>query len=118
MKRNGSHLRQYLPWLGLLLGVDALAVLLLWLADARAFAAMTAVIVLATVFLFAGVCAVLCARSKRREQAFTALYYRVVVIRAPLQGLCYNVRDAVDWFSRPTARRFQKGSNHSPLQYC
>lgn len=72
MKRNGSHLRQYLPWLGLLLGVDALAALLLWLADARAFAAMTAVIVLATVFLFAGVCAVLCARSKRREQAFTA----------------------------------------------
>lgn len=72
MKRNGSYLRQYLPWLGLLLGVDALAALLLWLADARAFAAMAAVIVLATVFLFAGVCAVLCARSKRREQAFTA----------------------------------------------
>ena len=47
-----------------------------------------------------------------------SLYYRVGVIRAPLQGLCYNVRDAVDWFSRPTARRFQKGSNHSPLQYC
>ena len=57
MKRNGSHLRQYLPWLWLLLGVDALAALLLWLADARAFAAMTAVIVLATVFLFGGVCA-------------------------------------------------------------
>ena len=32
MKRNGSHLRQYLPWLGLLLGVYALAALLLWLA--------------------------------------------------------------------------------------
>lgn len=72
MKRNGSYLRQYLPWLGLLLGVDALAALLLWLADARSFAAMAAVIVLATVFLFAGVCAVLCARAKRREQAFTA----------------------------------------------
>ena len=72
MKRNGSYLRQYLPWLWLLLGVDALAALLLWLADARAFAAMTAVIVLATVFLFAGVCAVLCARSKKRERAFTA----------------------------------------------
>ena len=72
MKRNGSHLRQYLPWLVLLLGVDALAALLLWLADARAFAAMAAVIVLATVFLFAGVCAVLCARAKRREQSFTA----------------------------------------------
>ena len=72
MKHNGSYLRQYLPWLGLLLGVDALAALLLWLADARAFAATAGVIVLATVFLFACVCAVLCARAKRREQAFTA----------------------------------------------
>lgn len=72
MKRNGSYLRQYLPWLGLLLGVDALAALLLWLADARAFAATAGVIVLATVFLFACVCAVLGARTKKREQAFTA----------------------------------------------
>lgn len=72
MKHNGSYLRQYLPWLGLLLGVDALAALLLWLADARAFAATTGVIVLATVFLFACVCAVLCARAKKREQAFSA----------------------------------------------
>lgn len=72
MKHNGSYLRQYLPWLGLLLGVDALAALLLWLADARAFAAMAAVIVLATVFLFACVCAALCARAKKREQAFSA----------------------------------------------
>ena len=47
-----------------------------------------------------------------------SLYYRVVVIRAPLQGLCYTVRDAVDWLLPPTARRFRKGSNHSPLQYC
>ena len=35
-----------------------------------------------------------------------SLYYRVVVIKAPLQGLCYTVRDAVDWFVSPTARRF------------
>ncbi len=86
MKRNGSYLRQYLPWLGLLLGVDALAALLLWLTDARAFAAMTAVIVLATVFLFAGVCAVLCARSKRREQAFTA--FLTTPDAAHKQALC------------------------------
>lgn len=72
MKRNGSYLRQYLPWLGLLLGVDALAALLLWLADARAFAATAGVIVLATMFLFACVCAVLCARAKKRERAFSA----------------------------------------------
>lgn len=57
-------------------------------------------------------------RIKIPKMLSSSLYYRVVVIRAPLQGLCYNVRDAVDWFSRPTARRFQKGSNHSPLQYC
>ena len=48
----------------------------------------------------------------------STLYYRVVVIRAPLQGLCYTVRDAVDWFQPPTTRWFQKGSNHSPLQFC
>ena len=72
MKHNGSYLRQYLPWLGLLLGVDALAALLLWLADARAFAATAGVIVLATVFLFACACTVLCTRAKKREQAFSA----------------------------------------------
>ena len=47
-----------------------------------------------------------------------SLYYRVVVIRAPLQGLCYTVRDAVDWCVPPTTRWFQKGSNHSPLHFC
>lgn len=75
MKHNGSYLRQYLPWLVLLLGVDALAALLLWLADARAFAATAGVIVLTTVFLFACVCAALCARAKKREQAFSAFLH-------------------------------------------
>lgn len=27
---------------------------------------------------------------------FSPLYYRVVVIKAPPQGLCYTVRDAAD----------------------
>lgn len=72
MKRNGSYLRQYLPWLGAAAGRGrargAAAV-----AGGRAgLRRMAAVIVLATVFLFAGVCTVLCARAKRREQAFTA----------------------------------------------
>ena len=47
-----------------------------------------------------------------------SLYYRVVVYKAPLQGLCYTVRDAVDWSVAPTTRWFLKGSNHSTLQYC
>ncbi len=33
----------------------------------------------------------------------SSLYYRVVVFKAPLQGLCYTVRDAVDWLRSPTA---------------
>ncbi len=86
MKRNGSYLRQYLPWLGLLLGVDALATLLLWLADARAFTAMAAVIVLTTVFLFAGVCEALCARASKRELAFTA--FLTTPDEAHEQALC------------------------------
>ena len=57
-------------------------------------------------------------KSERLWLPVSALYYRVVVIRAPLQGLCYTVRDAVDWSVQPTARRFKKGSNHSPLQDC
>ena len=47
-----------------------------------------------------------------------SLYYRVVVIRVPIQGLCYTVKDAVDWLHPPTTRWFTKGSNHSPLQFC
>ena len=42
---------------------------------------------------------------------FYTLNYRVVVIKAPLQGLCYTVRDAVDWWHLPTTQmvleRFQ-----------
>ena len=30
-----------------------------------------------------------------------SLYYRVVIIKAPLQGLCYTVRDAVDRLAAP-----------------
>ncbi|RHV76428.1 hypothetical protein DXB06_02020, partial [Butyricicoccus sp. OF13-6] len=36
----------------------------------------------------------------------STLYYKIVVFKVPLQGLCYTVRDAVDWLSAPTARRF------------
>ena len=32
-----------------------------------------------------------------------SLYYRVVVFIDPLQGLCYNAEDAVDWCVAPTA---------------
>ena len=53
-----------------------------------------------------------------RELLVSALYYRVVVLVPLFRSVCYTVRDAVDWFFPPTARRFTIGSNHSPLQYC
>ncbi len=70
MRRTAKAIAQYLPWLLLLLGVDAFAALLLWIADARALRAMTAVIVLATVLLFAVICFVLIRRERKKEQAF------------------------------------------------
>lgn len=112
MKRNGSYLRQYLPWLGLLLGVDALAALLLWLADARAFAATAGVIVLATVFLFAGVCAVLCARAKRREQAFTA--FLATPDAAHEQALCRLLSPCEARAHICSAKRCARSSRPSP----
>jgi len=70
MRRAAKAIAQYLPWLLLLLGVDAFAALLLWIADARALRAMTAVIMLATALLFAGICYVLSRRERKKEQAF------------------------------------------------
>ena len=44
-----------------------------------------------------------------------SLYYRVVVIKAPLQGLCYTVRDAVDWCFSPTTRMVSERFQPQPL---
>ena len=43
MKQNLNRIQSYFPWLILLLGVNAFAALLLWIADARAFSSMAAV---------------------------------------------------------------------------
>ena len=34
---------------------------------------------------------------------FASLYYKVVVFVPLSKGMCYTVRDAVDWFMLPTA---------------
>ena len=70
MKRNLSPLLPYLPWLLLLLGWDAFLILLLWLAEVQALRSLAAVILLATLFLFFSLCAVLIRQSRKREQAF------------------------------------------------
>lgn len=70
MKQWIKPLRQYLPWLLLLLGVDTFAALLLWIADARAFSAMSAVILLFTLLLFFVICRILIFKEQKKKRAF------------------------------------------------
>lgn len=70
MKRSFKYISQYLPWLLLLLGVDAFVALLLWIADAQAFYSMLLVIVLSTLLLFLAVCYALVRLGHKKKQAF------------------------------------------------
>lgn len=70
MKPKIKYILQYIPWLLLLLGVDAFATLLLWIADVQAFYSMITTILLATILLFSAVCGVLVRRDQKGEQAF------------------------------------------------
>lgn len=70
MKRYLKYLQQHLPWLLLLLGMDAFSSFLLWVADIEAFLALTAAILLASLLLFSAVGAVLIFRENNREKAF------------------------------------------------
>lgn len=52
MKRNCERIKPYIPWLLALLGVEAFAAILLWMADIRAFKALFPLLFLSTLFLF------------------------------------------------------------------
>lgn len=41
------------------------------------------------------------------ETVRTTLYYRIVVVKLLSKGMCYTVRDAVDWYILPTTRWFR-----------
>lgn len=71
MKQHIKAILPYAPWLLLLLGVHAFFALLLWIADAQAFASMLLLILLATLLFFSAVCAVLIRQERRRRQAFS-----------------------------------------------
>lgn len=75
MKHNIQTILQYIPWLLLLLIVDAFAALLLWIADVQAFYSMVIVIVLATILFFSMVCCVLVRLEQKKEQAFLDFLY-------------------------------------------
>lgn len=72
MRRDHTILLPYAPWLLLLLGTDAAAALLLWLADAQAFRAMSVLLVLGSLFSFSAVCLVLVRAQQKRKEAFSA----------------------------------------------
>ncbi|MGE4353619.1 MAG: sensor histidine kinase [Oscillospiraceae bacterium] len=72
MKHKMLVFRRYLPWLLLLLGVDGLAALFLWLADAEAFRVLVTVILLTTVLLFAAVLLVTDNLDQKKVRAFQA----------------------------------------------
>lgn len=72
MKNKWNYLSRHLPWLGLLLGLDAVSALLLWLSDAEAFGVLVPLIVLATVLLFLVVALALGNAEQNRENAFRA----------------------------------------------
>ena len=56
---------------------------------------------------------------ERKEVEVTqSLYYRVVVIKAPLQGLYYTVRNAVDWLFSPTTQMVPERFQPQPFAVC
>lgn len=70
MKRGWNIVKQHAPWLALILCIDGFAVLLLWLADVRAFKALVGVIVLASALLAVSALGIAGYQSFRRERAF------------------------------------------------
>lgn len=70
MKYQIRLLRQYLPWLLLLLGVDAFALLLLWLSDTEAFLSLSVITLLGSLLFFTVLCCALARFAHKKEQAF------------------------------------------------
>ena len=70
MRHSLKTILQYIPWLLLMLGIDAFAALLLWIADVQAFYTLFGVILLATLLLFSAVCCILLRLERKREAAF------------------------------------------------
>ena len=70
MRHSLKTILPYLPWLLLLLGIDAFAALLLWIADVQAFHTLTGVILLASLLLFCFLCCILVRLEQKREAAF------------------------------------------------
>ena len=116
MKQNLNRIQSYFPWLILLLGVNAFAALLLWIADARAFSSMAAVLLLFTLLFFSSLCTILVRLERRIEQMFLSLlqnpdaYHEELLQkaaapsrRASVHRLAENLRDRQDACTKPVS---------------
>lgn len=117
MKRRWSIIKQYTPWLLLLLGINGLAALLLWIADAQAFYALIIVMILSTVLLFSSVCSVLVYLGLKKEKAFIAFlsnpdeYHEELLLKTvsgaqveAVHLLALTLRDKIDAYNQVQAQ--------------
>lgn len=72
MSKKLQHFVRYLPWLILMLGINAMSALLLWLSAAEAFGVLVPLIILATVLLYFATGSVLLHAEQKKEKAFFA----------------------------------------------
>ena len=82
MKNLRSTFMRNLPWLLLLLLVDAFAAMLLWLSDAQAFGTLLGIILLFSILLFAAALLFASVQERKKEKAFLSFLSLPDEIRA------------------------------------
>ena len=70
MKNKLNYLRQYIPWLLIIFGIEVFSAILLWIADVRAFYSMLVLMILFTVIAIGLSCYILIRLEIKREKAF------------------------------------------------
>ncbi len=70
MKNKLNYLRQHIPWLLIIFGIEVFSAILLWVADVRAFYSMLVLMILFTVIAIGLSCYILIRLEIKRERAF------------------------------------------------
>lgn len=70
MKNKLNYLRQYIPWLLIIFGIEVFSAILLWIADVRAFYSMLVLMILFTVIAIGLSCYILIRLEIKRERVF------------------------------------------------
>lgn len=97
MRNRLLYLSRYLPWLVLLLGLDAMSTLLLWLSDAEDFGILVPLILLGTVLLFLVTVLVLIDVEQKRKNAFRIFLNNPDLINEEnlIRAVCASERESV-----------------------